>query len=595
MSLEITTILKNYQSAAIKKIIKLEEEFDGGLNFLEAGLGKSIIMLATLINNPVKTLIVCPAGLVNNWINEIKKHTNISDEKILKYYGSNRKNIIITEEQIIYITSYSVVSREFNGSKFIKNSLFNNKVEFGRIILDEAHYIRNTYSGISKSINFLGENYNINIKKWIVTATPIFNSTIDAYAYFKFLQLEGIDSKADWTIAITKSIDGIEKLNMWMKKYGITLLKKDVLKELSPKIENKVILKFSSIEQEFYNSLKEYSQTRMKNLVDRIKYLNKNTIDDSGMKKIFHSNVMVYILRLKQACDSPLIVLKCMDRLKNCDLTTGVQKLKFYNDSINKLDECPICYDTTANFIAEPCGHKCCEKCWNKMFNQNITSCPICREYVSDIKKIEAKNVINEKQKCTLSELKSSAKIQKTIELTKSIIKNGEKIVIVSQWVSMLSIMKNIFQNDNSLKDVKFVTLQGNVSLEQRTINIENFQNDKDIKVCFISLMSSSEGYNLTAANHVCFLDSWWCSAKMTQCMDRTHRIGQLKQVNVYHLEIENTIEQQIEKVVNKKNKIADLTTKKWQINKEEYDSSWMKEIIQLIDKQEVKNPSTKF
>ena len=542
-------------------------------------------MLAALIKKPVKTLIVCPAGLVNNWINEIKKHTNISDNQILKYYGPNRKNITVNNTQIIYITSYSIVSREFNGSKFNKTSLFDNKVEFKRIILDEAHYIRNAYSGISKSINFLGENYNIDIKKWIVTATPIFNGTVDAYAYFKFLQLEGIDSKADWTNSITKSIDGIEKLNIWIRKYGITLLKKDVLKELNPKIEVKIVLKFSTIEQEFYNALKEYSQTRMKNLINRIKYLNKSTLDDSGMKKIFHSNVIVYILRLKQACDSPLIVLKCMNRLKNCDLNKGVEKLKFYNDSINKLDECPICYDTTADFIAEPCGHKCCEKCWNKMFNQNITSCPICREYVSDTKKIKDKNVVNEKQKCSLSELKSSAKIQKVIELTKNIIENGEKIVIVSQWVSMLSIMKNIFQNDNSLKDIPFVTLQGNVSLEQRTANIENFQNDKNIKVCFISLMSSSEGYNLTAANHVCFLDSWWCSAKMTQCMDRTHRIGQVKQVNVYHLQIQDTIEQQIEKVVDKKTKISNLTTKKWQINKkEEYDSSWMTEVIQLID-----------
>lgn len=580
--MQLTTLLKDFQTSALKRTIELENKYDGGLLLLEAGLGKSIIMLATIINNPVKTLVICPAGLVDNWISEIKKHTNISDGKIVKYYGQNRKS---TVDGLIYITSYSIVSREFNGQEFKKTSIFSdNSIIFERIILDEAHYIRNTYSGISKSINFLGESYRINIKKWIVTATPIFNDINDAFSYFKFLQLEGIDTKSDWTKSINKSIDGMERLNVWMEKYGINLLKQDVLKELKPKLEEIITLEFSDIESEFYNALKDYSHVRMKNLTKRMNGL--NTFKDIGMKKILTSNVMVYILRLKQACNSPLIVLKCMSRLKGHNLVNAISKLKFYNESVNIVDECPICYDSVANFIAEPCGHKCCERCWNKMFNQNITSCPKCREYVDDIKEIRECVVIDTRnEKINLSDFKSSVKIQKAIQMTKNIILKDEKIVIVSQWISMLDIMRHIFKNDPSLSDIKFVSLQGNVTLEQRTMNISNFQNDKSIKVCFVSLMSSSEGFNLTASNNVIFLDSWWNNSKMSQAMDRTHRIGQLKKVNIYKLQVDHTIEQQIEKLVDKKQKISNLVTKKWEIkDKENYDMNWMNDTIQLIE-----------
>lgn len=591
MSINLITELKDFQIKTFSWMKNHENKYDGGLLLNDAGLGKSINILSIIINNPIKTLIVCPAGLIDNWINEIKKHTNISRLQVVKYYGQNRSKIEINNSHLIYITSYSIVSREFNGKEFNKTSIFR-KVNFERIVLDEAHYIRNSNSTIHKSIMFLGESYKISIKKWIVTATPIFNEPNDAYAYFKFLGYEGIDSKKEWTNIISKSLNGLQILNNWFEKYGISLKKSYVLKELKNKNELQLTLTFNELEQEFYNALKEYSQLRMKTLVRRINSLNRKVFEDinGSMRKILHSNVMVYILRLKQACNSPWLILQCMERLKVCtNMREAIDRLKFFNESKNIEEECPICYDTIADYIAEPCGHKCCKNCWNRMINVGIVVCPKCRGYIEDIHPIkDCKQDDIIKDKVNIDELKISSKIQKIIEISKNVVKNDEKLVIVSQWVSMLKIIKQVFKNDTSLQHMKFVSLQGDLSIKQRTDAINKFQNNKDIKICFVSLMSSAEGINLVASNHLILVDSWWNNSKMIQVMDRIHRIGQEKDVTIYNLQMKNSIEEKIQQVVNKKHKMTNLVINKWNINDTtNYDDSWMKNIIKLIDTSE--------
>ena len=553
----------------------------------------TVCMLSVICEAPLKTLIIVNSGLIDNWINEIQKHTNIPRLKVVKYYGSKRNDCIIDDKHLVYITSYSIIAKEFNNGEFDKTSLIS-KVQFGRIVLDEAHYIRNASSTVHKSVIFLGD-LNVNIKKWIITATPIFNDPIDTFAYFKFLNLEGIDTKRDWSKVITKNKEGLRVLNNWMKKYGISYKKKDVLKELKDKEEKCIRLDFNNTEQDFYDALKNYSLERMKKLVKRIEKLNKSVFQDidGSMRKILHTNVMVYILRLKQACDSPQLVLRSMKRLENINnIKEAVTHLKFYNDSKQQEqdEECPICYDKTADFIADPCGHKCCEGCWNKMFNAGVVNCPKCRTYVDKISSINKDEITeeekeedkNKKDEIDLAELRQTSKIKYITKLTKEVINKNEKIIIVSQWVGMLDIIRNVFDTDKHLKNIKYVNLQGNVTLNNRTKIISDFQNQTEVKVCFISLMASAEGINLTAANHLVLVDSWWNESKMIQVSDRIHRILQTKQVYIYKLQIKNSIEEKIEELVNKKSKMTKIVLSKWNDSKNQ-DDSWMKDMIKLL------------
>ena len=588
----IKTELLEFQNETVSQMKVLEEKHDGGMLLNSPGLGKTICCIVNTLKEEIvkRTLIVCPAGLVNNWIEEIQKHTTLPKEKIVKYYGKKRKNLQ-TEDACFFITSYSIISREYtsvptNENKhFCKDSLLN-EVMFERIILDEGHYIRNQRTSISKAIVYLGD-MSLNAKKWVVTATPIFNDFKDVFVYFKFLGIED-GKRGDWTRSINKSINGLKILNTKIETHSIKFIKEDVLKNLTPKSEVITYLKFSKIEREFYDSLCNYSQNRMLSMLKKIKRLGNSDVDIGGsMRKLLHGNVMVYILRLKQACNSPWMILMKMKRLQACKtLEDAVVKLDFYNLSETIKEECPICYDVTADRIAN-CGHKCCGGCWDKMFNLGVHTCPKCRAFVEETFEIGIKKEeINEQ--ITLRELKISTKINKILDLTKEIISRNEKVVIVSQWVSMLNIVRTVFSSSKSLENMKFISLQGNVPLEQRSKNIKQFQEDSETKICFISLMSSAEGINLTASNNLVLIDNWWNNSKMIQVCDRVHRIGQKKDVNIYKFYIENSVEERIKKRLEQKHKINSLILNKWTItDTDNYDNTWMDEIVTLIEKKE--------
>ena len=575
---KVNTPLKDFQIESVNKMLQFEKDYDGGFFLSEAGVGKTLTCIDIIVKTRKRTLVICPSGLIDNWINEFDKHTNVNE--ITKYHGFNRKENI-NYGSLVYITSYSIIGREFNQTTFEETSLFS-KLKFDRIILDEAHYIRNTNTQYSRGVLALSEIQNVDCKKFVVTATPIFNSYKDCYAYFKFLQLEGIDTRQDFTSRIVQDVHGLKILNEYIKKYSVKYTKENVLLDLKAKEHINLIIQFTEHEQQFYNSLYDYSCHRMKRLVKKI----KRTSTETDLKRLLHSHVMVFILRLKQACNSPWLILNQMKRLIGSgNLNEATQRLKFFNDSKNLESECPICYDNMADKINNPCGHKLCSECLIKLQNSDILNCHMCREFVEETHNINVEIVPFENQQTDIpsAELVSS-KINALIELVNEKLNLNEKVVIVSQWVQFLDIIRECeyFKNINS------ISLQGNVPLHERTDLIKQFQTNPDIKVCFVSLNSSAEGITLTAANNLILMDSWWNYSKMDQIFNRIHRISQEKDVKIYQLAIQDTIEQKIKKRVIQKKKLSELCLNKWNINDlDNYNSDWIVETIKLIERPE--------
>lgn len=573
---KIITELKDFQIKTVNWMIENENKHDGGMVLNEAGTGKTLTCLSLMVQHEKLTLIVCPAGLIHNWITEIKKHTSINLNKVVVYHNQQRYKIHIQKDQKIIITSYTTLANDYK--KDDNSLLFNTK--FGRVILDEGHYIRNK-NNIFKAVENLQSE-----KKWIVTATPIFNSINDLYAYFKFLELGGIDSKKEWNklVKSDKKIVKLQELNKIISQHSIRILKKDVLNLPQKNIE-KIQVETTGFERKFYDALNEYSINRVNKMVHMIKNLkNMKDIDSKTIEKVMCNNIMVYILRLKQCCDSPWLVINKMKRLQNVEsIKNATEMLNYYNKSINTEEECPICLDKTANFIIQPCGHKYCEECINKITEHNIKKCPKCRTYISDYTEC-----ISSTTNKSISQLTNnnndneySEKIKYILKLVNDKINKNEKVVIVSQWVTMLNMIKNIIRKNNNCNSVE---LKGDIPIEKRMENINTFQKDKNCKICYVSLMSSAEGINLTAANNIILLDSWWNESKMSQVMDRLHRIGQQKEVNVYKIIIKNSIEEKIQELLKYKSKLANLIVDKWSIDTKNYNEDWITKIIKLIE-----------
>ncbi|NCC70945.1 DEAD/DEAH box helicase [bacterium] len=138
-------------------------------------------------------------------------------------------------------------------------------------------------------------------------------------------------------------------------------------------------------------------------------------------------------------------------------------------------------------------------------------------------------------------------KHEQFLELLEEVIDSGEKVLVFSQFTSML----DIFQNDLNSKKINFLRLDGSTKNRQEVV--DQFNEDEKVKVFLISLKAGGVGLNLTAASAVFLYDPWWNPMAEQQAIDRAHRIGQKKTVNIYKFITKNSIEEKILKLQERK------------------------------------------
>ncbi len=146
-----------------------------------------------------------------------------------------------------------------------------------------------------------------------------------------------------------------------------------------------------------------------------------------------------------------------------------------------------------------------------------------------------------------------SAKTQLCLDIVRDAISGGHKILLFSQFTSMLDRISREFSKEK----ISHYILTGATSKEERKRLVESFQSDETSVFC-ISLRAGGTGLNLTAADIVIHYDPWWNLAVQNQATDRTHRIGQENVVSVYKLVAKNTIEEKIMLLQEKKRELAD-------------------------------------
>jgi SNF2 family DNA or RNA helicase len=146
-----------------------------------------------------------------------------------------------------------------------------------------------------------------------------------------------------------------------------------------------------------------------------------------------------------------------------------------------------------------------------------------------------------------------TAKTDACMELIQGAIEGGHRMLVFSQFTSMLDILKERLQKEG----IDFFVLTGSTSKEERRELVQKF-NEGTVPVFLISLKAGGVGLNLTGADLVIHYDPWWNLAAQNQATDRAHRIGQTKKVTVYKLIAKDTIEEKILKLQEKKRELAD-------------------------------------
>lgn len=140
-------------------------------------------------------------------------------------------------------------------------------------------------------------------------------------------------------------------------------------------------------------------------------------------------------------------------------------------------------------------------------------------------------------------------------ELAREITENisNHKALIFSQFLGMLALIRGKLDE----LGVKYEYFDGSTSAPDREKAIQSFQNDDTVRVFLISLKAGGVGLNLTAADYVYIVDPWWNPAVEQQAIDRTHRIGQTKNIFAYRMICRDTIEDKILQLQDKKRALA--------------------------------------
>lgn len=385
----------------------------GGILADQMGLGKTVQMIATMAMNLPKdsskpTLIIVPAALLQQWKEEIETKTNDLFTVHIHHGRDKLTTTVDVESKDVIITTYQTASNELSVPLDIDEGEelhwledhggVLSRVKWHRVILDEAHFIRNRATVASRSLALLRANY-----RWMLTGTPVTNTLADIYGLIRFGRFRPWN---DWTdfnsyvarvqrkdppLAAMRAQEILRPLLLRRTKDahldGVPIL------QLPTKHIDLVTLEFSPDERELYDNFEKRSRIRIN------RYINNRTL----LKNT--TAVLVMILRLRQLCCHPNLILcqaegyvdptlimsddkdkelgraikimgnEWVTKIKKRFLTRALANDMFiFSDEADGDDFCPVCKDIytrdTGRVLA--CGHELCFDCLLELSNSAI-------------------------------------------------------------------------------------------------------------------------------------------------------------------------------------------------------------------------------
>ncbi len=444
-------ILRGYQKQGFYWLKTLHNNGFGGILADDMGLGKTLQVIAFLRSEQEAagragrglkpTLVVSPASLVFNWLNELEKYAPTLQGVMVVGTAPQRKKILkaVTSGQIL-ITSYDLLRRDVERYE---------KMDFQTMVIDEAQFIKNHNTQVAKAVKAISGDF-----KLALTGTPVENSLSELWSIFDYI-MPGFfytygKFREELEMPIVQVSDEKAKLRLqkMLRPFVLRRLKKDVLTELPDKIEENYFAKLTGAQQKLYDAHVQRMQI----------LLNEKSDSEFKTSKI---QILAELTKLRQLCCDPSLL------------------FEDYKGESVKLDLC--------------------------------------------------------------------------LDLIKKAVAGGHKILLFSQFTSMLAIITERLKAE----EISHFVLTGATSKEKRAQLVEDFGKGKTDVFC-ISLKAGGTGLNLTAADIVIHYDPWWNQAVQNQATDRAHRIGQNHAVSVYKLIAKDTIEEKIVKIQEQKSQLAD-------------------------------------
>ncbi|GER25963.1 DNA repair protein RAD5 [Striga asiatica] len=529
-----------------KKAVNLAKKRKiGDFNANEKGKGPAIEKSSSS-SDPMTTLIVCPPSVFSAWITQLEEHTRKGVFKVYIYYGERTKDTKELQKHDIVLTTYSTLASEaYCGNCPIK------KIEWRRVILDEAHVIKNVSSQQSRAVT------NLNAKcRWAVTGTPVQNNSFDLFSLVAFLKFEPLSVKGLWNSLIQRPLaqgdeKGVSRLQVLMAAISLRRTKDKGLIGLPAKSIETVYVNLSEKERRIYDQMEEEAR----NFV-------KAYISDENMVRNY-STVLSILVRLRQVCTDMAL---CPEDLRTLTLPSQIEDVKNNPTLLQKLlsvlqdgedFDCPICISPPTDTIITCCAHIFCGPCIVKTLKRTKPNCPMCRNPLSESDLFKAPQDPTQAQPTEKSSSTLSSKAAALLKLLKASRDAKDdppyKSVVFSQFRKLLILL------EGPLREAGFdvVRLDGSMNAKKRAQVIREFSGPDGPTVLLASLKASNAGINLAAASRVYLVEPWWNPAVEEQAMDRVHRIGQKEDVKIVRLIARDTIEERILRLQESKRALA--------------------------------------
>jgi helicase SWR1 len=168
-------------------------------------------------------------------------------------------------------------------------------------------------------------------------------------------------------------------------------------------------------------------------------------------------------------------------------------------------------------------------------------------------------------------------KLQALDKLLRKLQSGGHRVLIFTQMTKVLDILEQFL----NIHGHKYLRLDGSTKVEQRQILTDRFNNDTRILAFILSSRSGGLGINLTGADTVIFYDLDWNPAMDKQCQDRCHRIGQTRDVHIYRLISEHTIEANILRKANQKRMLDDVVIQEGEFTTDYFKKNLDQEVVE--------------
>jgi len=275
--------LRDYQQSGINWLHFLYSAGLGGVLADDMGLGKTVMALAfsSQLTDQAPTLIIGPTNVIFNWESEIKKF--LPSHTAVVYTGSNRLNKLESLLKADFIiSSFGIIKNDLD---YIKG------IPFKSIFVDEAQYMKNPNSQISKAIKQLQSRFKI-----VMTGTPVENHLQDLWNLFDFVMPDYLGNKRKFDIDVK---DGqLDILKTKIKPFILRRLKSDVLDSLPEKTEIIMHCKMSETQEQLYKTVLEAVKIGLKSV--------------SGKRERLH--VLTSLLKLRQVCVHPGLLAEFKDK-----------------------------------------------------------------------------------------------------------------------------------------------------------------------------------------------------------------------------------------------------------------------------------------